>query len=1072
MAELRPYTSLQAVLVPSLILDDSVAATSQAGPVPGTPEAATTNAGDGVLVSTGTQDTTTREVYAVRAGQPGYRGAEVLWRESGDSADEWRGHDPPNVVRETEGMWDDLVAGHVLYAWDAVRTSNGTLIAVLDDYDALPQDTYRPASWTPTGGWTEHAAILSQRRYAGGQHCLFADDAGYAYMVQLRSAGVLTSDRQVDVRRCHEDAPATWTLYSRDALASADTRAPSVMRAVWVRGRVCLVMAYASGGTPYLVQYASDDGGATFREVEDWSGTEAAYLPDLAALPDGRIVLVYVRRDAGNESVCLRVIGDPGEGFLSGTRQTVSTSYATECSCALTEDGERLVIVHDHGSSYYGQLAVKFLDTDDLTDDGVHSWLSGLAAGSTTVEWDGLVVRYAGGQLHGFAHLNRTDVAADCTWLTTFRAGGWRDRVMPRWYLASDDVGRASWGRAIPLGAGAPSIDSALLVAAADGAGKNLHPENRGWTLVNTSADRDATVGAWEWDFTGGAGQGRYYQDATGTVDGGIIVGWECRVPAGGDVTASHVVVEVTLADGATERRITVRFGPLGIRIYDQIAGADVDSVAWDSTAWGTFLLAVSSTTVTLWAWTLGGTLHTATITGAISSTNVAPAAQPRVMWGQPALSTAHSQWRWIGYVAGDAAAEIGPALVGQGTPLATYSDADLPGRTLPASGAAWLDDGLYLRGTSGPAFLADTWTLAPAYQYPAASLLPRVESCPRRGWRSTSHGTPQTLTWTLTEPERIGPSVGIVLLRPNFSTAYWEGDTTGVGGWVTLATLDLRVASSLGYVRSGRQLRPALLAPGSTRYIARDELVGGYAVMAAGATVRRITSNTEGVWGTVAGRKTPIITIETTGGEPASGADLAIIGPCYGAVLHEQDTAHYAYRLRVPSTTTLEGYHALGQLVVGPLAVLGFLTDEETSSTLTSGATVTTLPSRVSAVRVDGPPARAVQVTPQTCDISILRGSAPTPDYLTGSDAGLPVATYRDGILLLEGLLDEADGAAVPVAWLPRVPRGAGLLPLRGREDVLYGMMTSGVARRVVQGDWNTSEVLGADSIVIEELV
>ena len=331
-----------------------------------------------------------------------------------------------------------------------------------------------------------------------------------------------------------------------------------------------------------------------------------------------------------------------------------------------------------------------------------------------------------------------------------------------------------------------------------------------------------------------------------------------------------------------------------------------------------------------------------------------------------------------------------------------------------------------------------------------------------------------------------------------NFKTARIEIKRGGV--WVNVGDVDLW--KPFGYNREGHTVRTGTSAVGPVlategMYVYYNEFKGCKFEFRPGGPgdIATILRNSEGIGYLMdAGsgatkRATLFLDPDTFSAAPTSGTAAVWFRNVTALFNLPIDSEFEELRILLCPTGKLppEGYYEAGNIVVGPVAVFGWdysqerITNREANTEIVTGRDGSRHSYRA------GDPRRSVRFSwAQGVDVSELRRDYPVgvSDYgyvKTWQDpVSSPVAMRQDGPLLLDGLTDRLDGAAVPVVYLPRIPRStvAGpnlhvvVDPRQFNRGAMYGRVVSATSLETAVGTEETSDVLRVNTVTVEEEV
>jgi len=190
-----------------------------------------------------------------------------------------------------------------------------------------------------------------------------------------------------------------------------------------------------------------------------------------------------------------------------------------------------------------------------------------------------------------------------------------------------------------------------------------------------------------------------------------------------------------------------------------------------------------------------------------------------------------------------------------------------------------------------------------------------------------------------------------------------------------------------------------------------------------------------------------------------------------------------------IPAQANADGYFQIGSVLIGEVAVFGQQFDRGLSWTARANVEDYSRPDGSRRPHSLGPVRRTVEFAwaETALDASriqgglndgyeVLPGTSNSPDYITGTSTGKPVASTVDAVSLVEGIVREVGGSAQPVVFLPRIPikGGADYNEIRFNDDklFLFGRIDSDHSYSVVQGNEGVDEVQRLNTVTITEEV
>lgn len=825
-------------------------------------------------------------------------------------------------------------------------------------------------------------------------------------------------DQQADVYYS-DDAGATWALYASDVLDYA-TGAGTCSRAralVSPTGSIFLSVQF-SDGAEKAVQYVSTDYGASFQRVAvGW----ACVSSDVVMLADGSVALV----DVSGGNLRWRRVASIRDRLDLATTSTVNT-VGTILDAGVCVDADGSV----YAASLVGSAWRLY-----RTDDAGTSWraFDHVLRSSGNTRSLGALVWAAGSMVMA----SGTNTSTPDYPLMAFRWGGWSNIDTNRNGVIASATD--PWATAV---APSDSIGDAVAV---------------GWTYCSI-----VTLPTSEgWSSGGGApATGYVYQTPADSDARTVLLIASFDVTAGGSTAADEAGIIVRLRNAAANstRGVAIRCSSTQFAIYDIGAAAIEATITPTSMTNLEMLIEMDNSALRVGYRTAGATAWTQ---AAYTLSTIAGSPAAVVGWGDNGVAV--SNFRLLTYCANWTATA---ANVGAGSrPLVSRPISSIPyplyrlGSTATAAAA-------FIVGGDGPTGYADSWAIAPAADYPITATDPRVSPSPDVRWRSIDTAADVSLIYMPTTSTRwTSSSVALVILGANFATAYleyWDGAAYQIAGtWSSV------IGSSLTAAVSGDWVTPN----GGTiaRYIRRGEIVGG--TINRNGTLRRIIANTEGVWGTDA--TTRRMELQTGGGVVLSGGTTSIQAPDGVLVVHGLTTSRARWRIRIPTQSTADGYFEAGHIGIYSVAVPGAAfawgwTDE-------SRQNVSEARDRYGTAyrREEGPLQRIFQMAwSDGVALGPLRteGAAAAVSYVS-VDGTNAVGARRDVPWLLRGMLEEANGGALPVVGLANLTAGVATEMVTDPTTWVVGYWTGSIAQGHVSGILGSSEVTRTETISIEAL-
>lgn len=1058
----------QAVLVQDPRLGAAeLTATSEAGPIPG--RAICDRASSMALDTSGTTTLTEEvRVQTQRAGHPAPLGATFLWR-YGDPSSEWRGWDGPIAPTHFEYIDYDAATSPAAYRQPhAAKLPSGAVVVVacLDEQQTVAWRRETTGAWSTA---TIHTPADAFTRANGSHPCVvYVPELDRLVCFYWREA---TADEYQIAMAYSDDGGLTWQTGQQECLSSSvdsSTDEPGRIRAAYSRGRMVMFAAVEDR----IVQFASDDGGATFTEIEEYSA-DICDFPEVVEL-NGSFVVAWLQYDAAASPTVLpraAVLGSPYDAL----------------SAADT------VIVDDAGSAKFGSVSGGEFTSGDLAlwvdDDGV-LFMAGRDvddqhAGYTLSSRDGGVTWL------GVGHGNGTGDGA--TW--------WRlesSSFYIRDFCAISHRGRTLLFHAFAtLGSGSGQAPYSLCMTALGGYTTltlPLYDETSltyraqcGWSYTWLAADMPEMGASPYTEFLGGsavaaitalglkvshitgADQANWQASPTTNMADGVVALLDV------DATNAEVYLSVRTSNGADSYEVKVTISATAITLRDVVAGVDEDTVATTELATGVqLLLAVNNSEGVL------GTNGTACAwfrPRGLGEDREWTRLEVQVTLSKGSVATSMVQWGTsTGFAAAQAYFRIACYAEGNLTGSPRWAESpenpdDLLGRAYSIRPTSVVE-GLQIAALGGPTYQDETWSIEPRYTYAIGNVDPATQASPEVRWRSTDE-TEQTITWAFgatsgSATRQLSPVLGLFLGRVNFRSATLYGRNT-LGTWVSLGTVDTSTdQANLAYTRVGKMVLPG--SSGASRHFALHELVGAHFDFD-GADIRLIEQSSAGSW-QASTMQTRII-IDEVDAAPASGAagailarDVCIVLPAAG------DTSYYQFKLVIPAQATAEGYVEIGTAVLGPVFLFAHPYDYGRALEVAPQQGVTE--SRRGARRVvrRGAARRSVDLPFTSAMVTKpITASAPAADFVATSLGGQPWGIPADQPGSLHGLVHFLDGAVTPVVYLPSLSSSGVQQTLCHPTMMLYGrLMSESVRLDHVHGEDLLKDVWRGSVLRIEE--
>lgn len=998
---------------------------------------------------------TTRGGVPRRGGLPGVDGAAIVYRETGQSNDEYRGWNEPNLVqgyRPVEWSTADVT-------WTQVTSvtipSTQQVIAVGLRASVTAKSWSRdPVART----WSPDVAISST-----------VYDLACCFLLSRTSrvvALLATSGGVIDA--FYTDDGTSWSEYATQLTSTLISAATDQMEAVEDRnGNVLMIGVDPFSGN--YEQWVSSDAGVTF--IRQGTGTNWATQFRIVRLADGRILVVYIADTADNEAEY--IILDDAYDLIAGKLGTQLDGTTTVDSIAAVVDADGIVYVYLQAEAFtvdsaQAKVARSIDDAASFDLYSANAIYTSRGAGLSGVNQDLthhlLSASATGGEIVLLATPEYDPASSPPTTdgsLVSITLGGWCSDEQPGLPFQGR-MARNSWA---PTG----SADGSVWLPTQTLAYQNWDDTLSGGPLevdpIPGGYHRFTTVAAQSW---AQYGDNSYQPCAT-------FFG-EFTVNGGSSATGDHGRLRVSHCDGVNEAGVRIGAVSDEFRVRDfatnaLLASAVVQDMVDDLVQFLVVFTALAEASVyykltssSLWiavvegaALTtqananIGNEIRVGTVDSAVTAVvNVgtvallwAPSTNGMFLRGSTTTAD-RSRLVW-----GKA---VGPAPYPVRDQVGDYSDAPM----------------MHLSASGGSARERESFSVPAVFAHQLANILPQVDPSPSVYWSSADNGE-QVLTWDLGADSRVGHSwaVGLALYRTNFRTAVLEV-RTDAGVTSTLGTYDAIVGETLSFVRSGDLLEPASTGNAAATFWARGAWKDGFVILP-GAVARRILWNEGGGWQPGPGVK-PVIRIELLGGEPTSGT-MDVIARSGVLVAHRTAPTAYRYiRVRIPTQTKVSAACEIGQLILGGLLIPGRQWSRGWSWRYTTNTRIEEDDYGTMWPDQRGPVRRELTVSwqdPQ--DASALRRGPDVP-YL-GASAGTPGLAAGDDVWFqIAGLLGETEGGSLPVVAVADVPRITSTIT--DPSLILYGLLQARPQFNNVQGDEGRSEVSRGESITVREQV
>ncbi len=844
-----------------------------------------------------------------------------------------------------------------------------------------------------------------------------------------------TSSTSSQIRMSYsDDSGATWTLGSSACLKTPLGKAGASykrIRAVELHGLLS-VLLWEQDTTDTIYQYVSSDQGASLDLVETFSSAAKA-CPDMT-VHAGVLYIATIEYDAARAASTLapyvRVLSsaslplssvdavDAGDvaDLTEWGNYAVGVIDAAECAMFADDDGVLWLYGVDHDVTATWDVATRSSRDGGLTwthnFDGTHV-PSGtvLYKGDASTYLRDLTVAPERGRAV-LLHTSQVNAATDDSLCAAY-VGGWSNVGMAEDDDLTTGANVAGWDH-VWLPIDLPTDSGAIWTV-----------DSFGGTGAAALGDRGLTLS------TGDATHWYTYTAApsiSSSAEDGILDEVHVTLVSG---TAQH---RVRISDGVNDYEVSVTLTATTAELRDINTGLAIDSLAIDGTA-GVVLRVALEKGTGVWSGNTGVVRAWARVDGpysgslidygpravraweqiGTSSTLVSSAeTTTRVSWGVTGVSEAI--FRRVAYSAGAyTAGNVSSSLYG------TQRGCTLPGAASPIH----LTEGLQVYGIGGPTVVGDSWTHRVAYEHPVEAVDPSRFPSPRRTHRTTSVAIDHDIAWTgMDIGWRAGDMLGILAVGVNFPQANLYRDLTGANH---VSNLDFRI-QSLAFSRSRGQIIPVAGGSAAPFHFSEGSLRGAHVNLGAGV-IRKVRGNQAGAWlsaGAAGDYPSARVQLDAyDAGDAASGSlDLWMPG---GFFITEAMLSTDTLMLRTTKHPTTEGYFEYGVLMIGRVRILKRPAWGR-SLQWTPAYALNTSPSGARTARSLGPVGRSVEIAwDDGVETTAIHTAGVAPDWYTAGYSGADaIAAPADTPRTLGGILTDADGARLPVGYLPAIQQFA----------------------------------------------
>lgn len=1027
------------------------------------------------------------DLEVVRAGLPARGALGMVWRLESDTDDDaWRGRPPPNFLNHWVGaVWDDTEE-YIFFDLVTVPTTQDLILlyihsgppTVSEKGHAKVFDFDTALAWGAEIDVTidPNTVLSGNQTYDSVCGLALPNDRILSYWQSQRTVTAYFSD----------DIGATWESYALPALDIA-TAAVDRMRAVFYRGDIALFTGVddSGEGAEYqtIRQFGSNSLGTRFVEVSecDDCGTSVSAV----AIPgNGGIAVAYSRE--ADDLPALRILSSCFDPLNEATEILIDAAIEVT-DCTLTVDGT-------------GTLWLTGRDTTAPANPQDNVWVWFSTEGGAAGTWSRIKPAASDGFGLHVTHDNNTRIV---NFASTF-CRGWQ--VLAHNWVANpgneDNSIGTMWSSGwSSLSTGGEDLDSMFATrvawAAVSGSGSTGStgvpielPQDTIWTNTGTLPTLESPGELRR--VVVALNSASVLSPATPTPGDDMSFFYEGFIESGtGSSTSLAAGFEMESSDGTFNFQVEVRFDAANsrIRVFDVHGASTIVDIPISV---GTFVqvccgvdgdagvlnLVYRRPFDTHWINALSALgLVQLTDGGAIGTVNV-------IRFGSVAapstVTIRERQWHHFNRTFTSVGQPDGLEL-GLTAGLRIQAGGNINALPFAVPEIGTPTEEAFLAAQRGPGRDQDAFQILPFYDFGIERIIASVDPSPASPWRSTDL-TEQVIVFDFGEDTRVGQVwlLFAMLTGTNIKTAFIEASTGSA--WASQATYNGAIGfEGLTYELNGNYIRPTTGTIDAARYLDRNVLRDGFAILDTGGTPdpHKILRNSAGGWTDPSVNTTllPEIKIDgITGGEAATGlCDLVFpAGVTFHTISPELPAAseYFRYwRLRIPVQDVVDAYYQVGNFMLGSANVVGKQFSRGWSQTMEPNTSRRTSRFGTIRKRKDGPPARRWSMGwADGVFLGRLQAAGVNQDYISPSAGDAAVAAVDDVWGLLWGLLEETGGGEEVVVALQDIPTSD--TTITARRLWLYGTWDSGVQFNQVVGDIGDNEFGRIDPIRVSEEV
>ena len=992
------------------------------------------------------------EVLSMRGGYPGANKGGFVWNQTGAlPAQEHRGWDPYNAVAQWEPVLPSANPRRHLHLdlINKTKPDGSDILSVVYDFESggdIRIRTLRQENgiWLPTVAIVENIQPTGRSELLGCPcHILLPSGRILCFSIFYDDSTLLTSGN-VQMHYSDDDG-ATWRVGSSFCLRDRfDVRAgvlvPQLMKAAYKDGQIMLLIWFKDDSTVQpdrIFQYASDDLGATFYSVSQFSGADtnnAGGFPDVTT-ESGLFIVTWIAKDDLKPRIDR--LGSAFQSLNPTIAPYPEFAALTEWSdSALTPGIGDLTITADEDGTVY-LVGFIYSALGPLTD----------TAGVVFRSFEGAALGTMQPMGHGFATISQIG-----TWFRPFTDDDSAPYIKPtnlsaachrgRLVLAHRNIGGDPQQEQMPaIGPGSFACFylggfSQVTLPALTGFKSDITQVGFDSTYYPFTVPGELWGGMWRVFNFGGAPvlkdivpPGRFhlitqnlgqwcFGDSFTTGGGEREVEYtegflgrfttECGNPA---FAPGAQNVRVELSNGIPGNRILfdLEINPIGLRLRDSLAEIafvvpsggmmqkfqflwgfrGIDGAGGELGMWYRLWSANEDRT---WIELYQGAISLELVGGGGSS----------ITWGAVhSYSAMQSDQYWdeFNYTYG-AGALLGVHLFGH-TGMQLAQGQENPGGLFPRSYAAtplYMDADTRIAAIDGPTFEGDLWTVEARHLSGLDNIFPQNSPSPAVMWRSKTASAGDTIAFQR-NPDAADAFPANDLYAVHFENVNFKRAKVEMkigAAWISVGTVELW--RSFAYDREGHTLRVANHAP----VVGFESMEQGFYTYYNefkgckfefdpdnGGEVATITRNSEGIGyysdATDAETKRTTIFLDpdtfTDATAPATGTGALWFRNVTVLIDMPTSSEFTGIRLSLCSTGTLppEGYYEAGNIVVGPVCVFGWDYSQERIVGREANVELTTNRDGSRHAYKAGDPRRSVRFSwAQGVDVSELRRDYP----------------------------------------------------------------------------------------------